>query len=244
MSDQYVFGSGQLYQTPVGGGAPVRFGTLQDVNIDFDGDMKELFGQYGFPLAVARGKQKVTIKAGNGAFNIPLYNNLYFGDTAPATGGYAQALNESGMVPATSTYTVTVANAAKFYMDLGVTLAATGAALTQVASAPATGQYSVAAGVYTFNLAQASAAVVINYIYTTTTGTTLTLANQLIGTQPKFRLLLSETFGGNWLIVQLNSCVCGKLTMPLKLDDFMMNDLEMSAQVDATGTLGWISTSV
>lgn len=49
--------------------------------------------------------------------------------------------------------------------DAGVTYVATGAALTAVASAPATGQYSVAAGVYTFAAGDAGKAVVVNYGY-------------------------------------------------------------------------------
>jgi len=40
--------------------------------------------------------------------------------------------------------------------------------LTKAASAPAAGQYSVAAGVYTFNSADANKAVLISYTYTIT----------------------------------------------------------------------------
>ena len=241
---EYVFGSGQMFLTPVGGGAPTRFGTLQDVSVEFDGDVKELFGQYGFPVAVGRGKQKVMVKAGNADLDLALYNATYFGDSAVATGGYSQALNEMQTVPAMSTYTITVTNAAHFYLDLGVVDAA-GNTYTQVASGPTGFQYSVntTTGVYTFPSTAASVVVYINYLYTVTTGHTLTMTNQLIGTQPHFALLLSETYNGNWFIMKLNSVICSKLTMPLKLDDFSIQDIEMSPQVDATNTLGWISTS-
>lgn len=59
MSEQYTFGTGNLYTTPVGGGAPFRFGALQDVGVDFSADVKQLFGQFQFPLDVARGKTKI-----------------------------------------------------------------------------------------------------------------------------------------------------------------------------------------
>jgi hypothetical protein len=49
--------------------------------------------------------------------------------------------------------------------DLGVVYAATGAALTCVASAPTVGQYSVAGGAYAFAAADAAAAVAISYGY-------------------------------------------------------------------------------
>ncbi|MGD0722256.1 MAG: hypothetical protein ABR970_14555 [Roseiarcus sp.] len=49
--------------------------------------------------------------------------------------------------------------------DLGVTYAATGAALTAVAGAPGPGQYAVADGLYTFAAADAGAAVALSYGY-------------------------------------------------------------------------------
>ena len=240
---EYVFGSGQMYSRPAGGGAAQRFATLQDVAIEFSGDMKELHGQYGFPRAIARGKQKVNVKAGNGDIDVRLYNSLYFGESSVSTGSYKQALDELGTVPAMSPYTVTVANSAEFYLDLGVSLA-DGTVLQQVASGPATGQYTVAAGVYTFNAAQEGASIILNYIYTAETGSTLQLTNKLIGTQPIFQLLVAETYNDDWFMINLNAVVCGKLTMPLKLDDFMISDLEFTVGVDQSNSLGWMSTSV
>ena len=70
---------------------------------------------------------------------------------------------QAATVPASpGPYTITVANAATFSVDVGVAYAS-GAPLVAVASAPAHGQYSVAAGVYTFNAADAGASVTITY---------------------------------------------------------------------------------
>jgi hypothetical protein len=68
-------------------------------------------------------------------------------------------------VPSSSAYTVT-ANApfGAWGADQGVTYA-NGTALTQVSGNPAVGQYSVSAGIYTFNSADANAAVLISYSY-------------------------------------------------------------------------------
>ncbi len=73
---------------------------------------------------------------------------------------------ESHTVPGSVAYTVTVdAPKGSWGQDEGVTLA-NGTPLTKVAGAPAALQYSVAAGgVYTFNVAQASAGVLISYSY-------------------------------------------------------------------------------
>lgn len=247
MSREYVFGSGQLYATSEAGGSPMKFATLQDVSFEISGDIKELHGQYGLPVATGRGKEKVSLKAGNGDVDVTLYNNIFFGEASGAagltTGSYVQAIDEAGTVPAMSAYTITVANSMLFYRDLGVYDVANDDYLQQVGSSPGAGEYTVAAGVYTFNSAQASAALLFNYIYTSTGGTTLQMNNHLIGTQPVFELNLMETFNGQWMMVQFNRVICAKLSQPLKLDDFSIADLEMGAFVDSSNVLGLWSTS-
>src|SRR5579859_1967579 len=61
------FGSGFLYMTPqVAAGivpTPIRMGILQHVDLDFTFDEKPLYGQNQFPVAIARGKAKLTCKA-------------------------------------------------------------------------------------------------------------------------------------------------------------------------------------
>ena len=77
--------------------------------------------------------------------------------------GY-QVSAEAATVPLSpGPYTITVAAPfGPWASDRGVTYA-NGAALTPVGSAPAAGQYSVAAGVYTFNVGDAGASVLISY---------------------------------------------------------------------------------
>lgn len=96
---QYIFGTGQLYGMPVGGGAALKFGALQDVSVDISADIKQLYGQFQYPLAVARGKAKIEGKAMTGEVNPSLYNQLFFGDL-PATGSKVPIFNEAGVVPA------------------------------------------------------------------------------------------------------------------------------------------------
>jgi hypothetical protein len=60
-------------------------------------------------------------------------------------------------------YTVTVDKATAWVGDAGVTRMDTGALLTLVTGTPGTGQYAAAAGVYTFNVAQAGKSVTIVY---------------------------------------------------------------------------------
>jgi hypothetical protein len=242
---QYVFGTGQLFATPVGGGAPLRFGALQDVNVDFSGDIKPLFGQYQYPLDVARGKTKIEWKASTGNVDVNAFNQIFFGQTVANGDELLQAINEAGTVPAMTTYTVTATHGANFIMDLGVYLAATGAPLKQVASAPAAGEYTVSiAGVYTFNSAQASAGVLLNYLYeSASTGGTLTVNNALMGNTPKFQLVLSQLYEGKTFSLLLYSNVADKLTLPLKQDDFLMADLSGQAFADAANRVARLTTT-
>jgi hypothetical protein len=240
---QFSFGTGQLFALPVGGGAPLKVGALQDVSVEFSGDNKELYGQNQFPLDNARGKTKITGKAGMGVMDADLFNSLFFGSTT-VTGQKKQAFNEAGTVPAMTTFTVTVANSADFYLDLGVVYAATGAPLKQVASAPTIGQYTVVAGVYTFAAADASANVLITYLYTdTTSGSTLQLTNNLMGNTPKFQAVLAEIYEGKFVTLVLYSCVSSKLTLPLKQDNYTIPEIDFSAQDNGSGSIGFLSIS-
>lgn len=243
---QYVFGTGQLYATPVGGGAPLRFGALQDVGVDFSADTKQLFGQYQFPLSVARGKSKIEWKAATGQIDVESFNQLYFGQTVTNDEQKIQVFNEAGTVPAMSTYTVTVANGADFFMDLGVYYQTTGLPLRQVTAGPTAGQYTVnpATGVYTFAAADASAALFFNYLYTDDSGgATLNIDNALMGNTPKFQLVLSQTFEGKTFTLVLYSCVSEKLGLPLKQDDYLIAEVGGQAQANDAGQIGFITTS-
>jgi hypothetical protein len=79
------------------------------------------------------------------------------------TAGYLIA-NEAAVIPATPFQVTALAPQGIFAADVGVTKA--GAAMTAVATSPATGQYSVsAAGVYTFAAADTGSAVLISYSF-------------------------------------------------------------------------------
>ena len=79
--------------------------------------------------------------------------------------GYA-VQGEAHLVPAATPWTLEArAPFGPWASDMGVVYAASGAALTEVPSAPTTGQYSRAHGVYTFNAGDAGATVEIAYGY-------------------------------------------------------------------------------
>lgn len=243
---QYMFGTGQIYATPVGGGNPLRLGALQDVSVEFSGDTKQLFGQYQFALDVARGKTKIEGKIGSGNIDVAAFNQIFFGGTLTSNSERKQVVNEAGTIP-TTPFQITVANGATFYLDLGVYNVTNSLQMTQVASSPAANQYSVnsSTGVYTFNTADSGDSVLINYIYTAATANsgTLSITNNLMGSTPKFQMVCSQIFNSKQFTLVLYSCVADKLSLPLKQDDYTISEIGYSAQANDSNVIGFISTT-
>lgn len=244
---QYVFGTGQLFSLPIAGGAPMKFGALQDVSVDFSGDIKQLHGQYQYALSVARGKSKVEWKASTGNIDATAFNTIYFNESAGVeTGQLVQAINEVNAIPATpGPYTLTVDHAADFSMDLGVKDATTGEPYLQVATAPAAGQYSVTdAGVYTFAAADEGKDVLIDYLWEdSANGGSLTITNQLMGSAPRFMLVLSQVFEGKVFTLVLYANVADKLSLPLKQDDYLISEISGQSFANDAGNVARITTT-
>lgn len=238
----FLFGSGNVIAKPTLG-SPMIFGTLQSIEIDVDTSIVELYGQNKFADAIAQGQQKITGKAKIGNFDINVMGGLYLDQTV-STGQTKIAISEAGTVPASSTYTITVTNSATFVSDYGVRYAATGLPLTLVASGPTIGQYSVAAGVYTFASADASAKMKLSYTYTATGGHSFTLAQTQMGTQNNFACVLQEIDPntGKTFTLQLNKCIASKLSLPFANTSFAVQDFEFQAFADASGVAGIYST--
>ena len=243
-----AFGSGMLIATPSGANAtPMQFGTLQDASIDISFSSKQLFGQYQFPIALARGEGKITGKAKFANIDGPLFNNCFFGQTYNP-GQKMWSYNEAGSVPSSSPYVYAAANAGNFDADLGVVYAASGLALVKVASAPAIGQYSVSAGVYTFNSGDAGKAVLVSYSYTQTSGGSRALiSNRVMGTAPTFQIDFYQTNpnipGAQWSL-RLYNCVSSKLSIASKTQDFGIPELDFEALANAANAIGEINTAV
>ncbi len=238
-----AFGSGNFYGiSSAANSTPRKFATLQDVQFDLQFTTKQLYGQNQVALDIRRGQAKFTGKAKFAQISGAMLNDLFFSQTA-ATGLLLSAVGEAGTVPATP-FTVTVANAATFDTDLGVVYAATGAPLTRVASAPAQGQYAVAAGVYTFNAADTGAAVLVDYLYTAPTGgTKVALSNQTMGTTPTFMGVFSTTASGKNVTLKLNLCTSSKLSLQTKIEDYTIPELDFEVMADASNNIGLLSVA-
>jgi len=265
MPAQYSFGSGSLIGTPLtsASGAiitnpsPVLFGGLQDCSIDISTDVKELFGQNQFPIAVGRGKAKITGKAKMAQINGMLFNELFFGQTLNS-GVYTDYIDTTGTSVPSTPFTITPLTTYSsqlngttpvFGYDLGVRNAL-GVPMTRVASAPTTGQYSVTAGVYLFALADVGTTVFINFNYTATAAAGAAgqvnsiVSNVLMGQAPTFQTDFNTVYNGSSLTLTLYSCIATKLSFATKIDDFLIPEFDFAAFANSAGqVLRWQTTS-
>lgn len=231
------FGSGIIFATPVAGDlavdpTPQEVGIIQDVSLTLSGDIKELYGQFQWPVDSAIGKRSI-----KGTFNFAqmtnsFFNQLFFADTV-AAGVIQTAYREAHSIPATTTYTVTVANAADFVADQGVINQNTGLAMVDIGSgSPTEGQYTFvqATGIYTFSSADASVPITISYTYSNTTlGTTLTVGNHVMGWGPVVSLTIPLMYQGTVNSINLPNVRLGKIDFKTKLDDYLMLSTDFSA---------------
>jgi len=238
---QAVFGPGSLYitRTDVANATPVNIGYCQEFSYDEAGELKELYGQNQYALMAARGTVKATGKVKQATVSGIALNAAMWGLGFTA-GQLALTSTASTAIPATPyQITPTVPNTGTYDTDLGVIYGSgpnVGQPLTKVASSPAQGQYSEAAGVYTFAAADTGTSVVITFAYTYTgSGQKLTVTNPLIGTNPTFQLDYASTLYGASYYVRFFNCIATKLTRAHKLTDFMMPEIDFSFFANAAG---------
>lgn len=239
------FGSGLLFALPSGGNqptnpSPVQIGVMQNVKMTFSGDIKELYGQLQYPVDTAVGKKSIKGSFSFAQMTLQAWNNIFFGELATGTGGRVISLNQSGTVPASTPWTVTptVPGGGTWNQDAGVYYAATGVQLQPVPSSPTQGEYSVSAGVYTFAAADEGVAVLFNYWYTTSTGSSLTINNHTMGWGPIVSLDLSLPYQGTGNNLLLQNVRISKLDLSTKLDDYTMTDSDFSAFANTAGVVG------
>ncbi len=257
----FNFSAGRARLIPAGGGSPIELGVVQSADVELKVDLKELRGAYRYPIAVADGKGTCSGKVS--------FAQLWPATLAGITGGTVgtgaplAAVGEAQTIPASTTYTVTLNNAATMVAGSEIvtvidstgnpvfyTRGAIGAIASSSVAGQANGVYAISDGVLTFIAADAGLKIQVTYLYTPAIGinnTKMTLAQVGMNSAPTFQLTLLGTGAKNiytnqaqQFIVQLNSCLAPSLKLDFKLDDFTMADLDYQAFTDVNGILGEI----
>lgn len=246
---QLIFGIGALWGTrsDVPGVGPDQFAVLQDNTVDFAFEVKELYSQLGYPIDIARGKGKITGKAKMARVFANLYADIFFGETVVNNSEDNVSENENHTL---TTTTVGVTHASTFVADLGIYYNAQGNLRFQfVTGTPAAaGQYTTGVnGAYTFSTFDIGASIAISYVFTDSSGKTITINNNFMGYTPTFIGTFYQqrnTQGSSGqLTMRLNECVSSHLSIPSKIDDYAIQDFDWQAFSGAGNVVGTISTT-
>ena len=252
------FGAGVLFGTPqytaagvaVTNPSPIQFGILQNITVDESWETKELYGANQFPVAVGRGKGKVSMTAKAANFNAALVNTFLYGVTA--TANYEAIYNDlTGTAVPTSPYGVTVEppgtmTASAWLTDLGVVSAVNGVPYTRVGTGttPTAGQYNIGAtGVYTFSSQDYGKTVFISYAYGDTgitSGQKLIVTNQAMGYMPIFSVDLQVQYQGKTLYVRYPKAIASSFTRDYKNDDFSIPEFKIDCFADDSGNISYM----
>lgn len=241
-----IFDSGYLFCTPpaASGLPPLMLGELQGVETDVNFTLARapLNMQAAALYTIPKLGFKFVAKLAqlNGA-NV---NMLLFGK-APSAG--SQAVAKSNVTTATVgsgpyTATPTVPESGTWAQDLGAQYTTTGVQLVPVVSSPAQGQYTVAAGVYTVNSADAGVELSFNFLYTRAAGSSLVLPNNWQGLAPTFTVVLNNQYDGKQMTWSLNRCVSEDLKIAATVNKFSVPEFTFQALGDGNGTQGNIGT--
>jgi hypothetical protein len=228
---QVSFGAGLVAFTPPGANpTPIVCGVLQDVSLKASKTLKKLYGQKQFPVSVAEGEGSITGTAKFAQLYGSFLKNALGGSMA--SGQTIGSINEAAVIPATP-FIITVVNSATWVADFSVYDYTAGKPLTRVASGPSAGQYSVAAGAYTFAVADTGHAVGINYSYTATTGQTVSVTNALMGTANTYTAVLFNNYNGQNSGVKLWAVALAGIDFALKNTDFTLQNLMFEGFADS-----------
>lgn len=249
-AQQFSFGAGAVWALPVAGApnqsladvlTPIRVGRIKGVDAGLDFNPELAWGGYGIALTANATRHDITGTIKSGTFSGDALTRLVLG-VNPSTGGRYVAVDVVGTVPAAAAYTVTptVPAGGAWSSDLGVLLA-DGTPLIRVSGSPAAGQYSVSAGVYTFNAAQASKAVAVSFLYTISTGKSFAWGNLLQGVMPSFRMIFQTDYNGKLICWDLYNVMIPKLQFPTAVEEFTLYNLGFRAVADSSNNIGMIS---
>lgn len=238
----YEFGLGSLFSIN-SDGTSVEFGTLQECSFSFSFDKKELYGRKQIAVKVARGKGKAEGKAGFADIKAAALNQILGGTVS--TGQLKVAEPVLTTIPASTPYTIAITvpgsgTLGKVLAVYDVTDPTTKKPMEKVSSAPATGEYSFATGTLTFAAADTGKKIQYVYDYTLTTGKTITLTNNNMGTAPTFQIEMYSVLDGKNITLLLNACTTNKLDLNFKQEDFLIPGFDFSAFADSSDVVGFL----
>jgi hypothetical protein len=230
MLSSIQYGSGEVVVTDNAGNTHVC-GLLQNASVDITSNTKGIRGSGLYDEVVAVMGQEVSIKAGNAYCTSGL--------EAVATGGTIAAGSkwiQTDSKTAGASVAITPPGSGTFSRDLGVILA-NGQPGKYNSGTVAVGEYHLTTGFtaapYIFNAGE-TGTVQIKYLYTLSTGETLTVTNSSVGLLVPVGVRVFNVSTDSLGVVRkigryFPSCAMAKFSVANKVGDFASVDLEFKA---------------
>ena len=247
----FIFGTGDAIFIPrrdadgvsVAVPTPIEMPSCTDIGIEKKGEAKKHEGKYQYSLASAMAKRSIEVSL---TCNIHSAKSLAISTNEAVAASYSQLYSPqtATAIPATPfTITPTPPNSGTFKEDMGVRFEDTGEQLTRVASAPATGQYSVSNGVYTFAAADTGKKVFIKFTYSVATGgSSVSEYNRLQGAMPEYSLVITGgLYRGVQPMFEAPIVAVKDVSLPFKNGDYMAQ--KVTVDVLANPNTGLVFTS-
>jgi hypothetical protein len=233
---QTIDATGAAVATPT----PIQFGILQEVSIDEEFESKLLYGANQYPVAVGRGKGKISLKAKAALINAELFNTFVYGLTLGTA--YENVVEDltGNAIPTGGTVTPTSATA-NVVADLGAR-DGNGIPFTRVTGTPTGGEYHYAAGVWDFGDVDVGKTAFINYAYSSTgvaAAKSITVTNLPMGYSPFFQVDLRGSYQGKTVYTRYPNATSTKLSMTMKNDDFTIPEFDIECFADSNGNIAY-----
>lgn len=245
---QFWFDSGTLWARPLedsdgqpmANPTPIRLGNLKGISLDVDQELSFARTTQEFKVRAAGGEKTIRGTAALGKFNARAINQILFGQQT-AAGAKLIKNDDRSTIPGTPfQITPTVPGSGTWDEDLGACFTSDGTPLRRVTAAPAAGEYTAIAGVYTFNAADTAKEVSISFLYDISGGESLVIANRFKQESPSFEIILQGVYNGQQVAWVLNKCVTDAFSLPSTTESFMIQNFEFEAIADLSGNVGTI----
>jgi hypothetical protein len=239
--DTVNFGVGRLFVNPPGG-QRLSYGAMSDITVSLKIDLKEIWSEGGFPVAVGDGHRSIDVTGSHYTLSLDtLAADL--GISAPTSGNraivYDETLTLSGS-PKTGTVTQGAA-----YIAGTMVLYVGGRRYAIVASAPVSGISATvsAAGVITLASGDTATAAVATYAYTDANGSLITIANTYQNSSTPYQLVatkrdIAPDGSIGQLILTLNACRAGGMDWSWNEGAWTVYKRTFKAYADASGIVG------
>lgn len=236
----YEFGVGTMFSRI--NGTSYEFGTLQNVSFDWKFDLKQLRGRKQMPVHLARGQASLEGKAEYADIKGGALNLILNGTQSSGMLIVAEPITTN--IPATTPFTVTFtapnSGVLKSLLVVYDVSGNTKVPLTMVAGTPETGEYSYTNGTITFAEEDAGLKIQYQFDYTVTTGKTIAITNNIMGTAPSFELEFYANLDNTPIVFAFNKVITSALGMSFKNEDYLIPNVSFQCYADAADIVGYV----